>query len=164
MAGQGDSDPVDAMTESAEPRVFDIPVCEPCIRGEGGECHSPGCSFFLFEAPPEGAGAIAQHVIEMTDHPPAMTPDEIRDEVRLRETDDPIEAFEIFVKRRVDPSLHAHFADSDENDAEFVREAIRRAIGGRTAGDAAIECATDVCTRTIGRDWHCAEHAGEADR
>ena len=41
---------------------------------------------------------------------------------------DPIAAFNLFVKRNVDPSLHAHFSDSDANEAEFVRRAIRASM------------------------------------
>ncbi|WP_141564416.1 hypothetical protein [Mycolicibacterium palauense] len=47
----------------------------------------------------------------------------------LNTSDDPIEVFNAFVTLRTDPSLHAHFADSDDNDAESVRRAIRRALG-----------------------------------
>ncbi len=46
----------------------------------------------------------------------------------LRNATDPIAAFNLFVKRNVDPSLHAHFADSDPNEAEYVRRAINAAI------------------------------------
>lgn len=29
-------------------RVFmDAPVCGPCLDGEAGECHVPGCVFYL---------------------------------------------------------------------------------------------------------------------
>lgn len=48
--------------------------------------------------------------------------------VALRDATDPIDAFNLFVKRNVDPSLHAHFADSDPNEAEYVRRAIKAAI------------------------------------
>ena len=30
-----------------------IPVCESCEKGEGGECHTPGCSFWMRKAPKE---------------------------------------------------------------------------------------------------------------
>lgn len=26
-------------------------ACQACLNGEGGECHSPGCLFFLCRAP-----------------------------------------------------------------------------------------------------------------
>lgn len=38
-----------------------------------------------------------------------------------------IELFDQFVRQYVDPSLHAHFADNDNNAAERVRQAIREA-------------------------------------
>lgn len=38
--------------------AFEIPVkryaiylCDPCVRGEGGECHTPGCSLWMKRAP-----------------------------------------------------------------------------------------------------------------
>lgn len=40
-----------------------------------------------------------------------------------------LEMFDEFVRDYVDPSLHAHFADNDDNRAEYVRRAIRRAAG-----------------------------------
>lgn len=40
--------------EMAEtPKVRMIPVCEACERGEGGECHTPGCSFWMRDGPKE---------------------------------------------------------------------------------------------------------------
>ena len=24
-----------------------ITICDPCLNGEGGECHTPGCAFWL---------------------------------------------------------------------------------------------------------------------
>ncbi|WP_052956752.1 hypothetical protein [Mycolicibacter heraklionensis] len=47
-------------------------------------------------------------------------------------SDDPIVVFDAFVVLNTDPSLHAHFADNDTNDAERVRAAIRRAIAPTT--------------------------------
>jgi hypothetical protein len=26
-------------------------VCDLCLSGAGGECHVPGCSFFIWDAP-----------------------------------------------------------------------------------------------------------------
>lgn len=46
--------------------------------------------------------------------------------VKLRYATDAIEAFNIFVKRNCDPTLYAHFMDDDDNEAEYVREAIRQ--------------------------------------
>ncbi|HET7327866.1 MAG TPA: hypothetical protein VFJ14_11350 [Nocardioidaceae bacterium] len=31
-----------------------VPVCWPCIRGEGSECHTPGCALWLRDVPPDG--------------------------------------------------------------------------------------------------------------
>lgn len=38
---------------------------------------------------------------------------------------DAIELFDQFIVKRVDPSLHGHLFDSDDNDGEYVRRAIR---------------------------------------
>lgn len=46
----------------------------------------------------------------------------------LRFASDPIAAFNLFVKRHVPAELHAHFADDDDNEAEYVRRAIRAAM------------------------------------
>ncbi|MCT7373384.1 hypothetical protein [Mycolicibacterium llatzerense] len=46
----------------------------------------------------------------------------------LRFATDPIAAFNLFVKRNVAPSLQPHFADNDDNEAEYVRRAIRGAM------------------------------------
>jgi hypothetical protein len=63
----------------------------------------------------------------------AWGPGSLEDYVKLSgqaggECPDPIEVFNIFIKRNVDTKHHAHLADSDDNDAEFVRRAIRDAI------------------------------------
>lgn len=36
-----------------EPTVsrYEIYLCELCIKGVGGECHTPGCALFLSRAP-----------------------------------------------------------------------------------------------------------------
>jgi hypothetical protein len=44
----------------------------------------------------------------------------------LRNARDAIEAFNLFVKRNVDESRQAQYAEHGENEAEFVRRAIRR--------------------------------------
>lgn len=51
-------------TNEAEVRTVMIPVCELCITGEGGECHTPGCSFFLFPAPSEGANSMGRGFLD----------------------------------------------------------------------------------------------------
>jgi len=30
-----------------------LPVCARCEAGEGGECHTPGCSFWMHDGPTE---------------------------------------------------------------------------------------------------------------
>lgn len=30
---------------------YAILLCEPCIEGAGGECHSPGCALWMHRAP-----------------------------------------------------------------------------------------------------------------
>lgn len=30
---------------------IDAQVCEHCLNGEGGECHEPGCMFWMNRAP-----------------------------------------------------------------------------------------------------------------
>jgi hypothetical protein len=63
----------------------------------------------------------------MTDQP--ATPDtqggELKEYLQLRNGTDPIEAFNLFIKRNC-PDLYAHFIDSDDNEAEFVRRIMRR--------------------------------------
>ena len=31
--------------------LVQLNLCEPCLDGVGGECHTPGCSLFLHTAP-----------------------------------------------------------------------------------------------------------------
>jgi len=37
--------------EGHEPRVWAFPICELCLRTSGPECHTPGCSFWMHDAP-----------------------------------------------------------------------------------------------------------------
>lgn len=38
--------------ESAdEVRVYRLELCGRCVRGEGGECHTPGCALWMNRAP-----------------------------------------------------------------------------------------------------------------
>lgn len=41
------------LPDSTEPRLIAIGfnVCEPCLTGAGGECHVPGCTFWMHDAP-----------------------------------------------------------------------------------------------------------------
>lgn len=38
--------------QAADPEVVmvTVPVCAPCLSGAGGECHSPGCAWFICPA------------------------------------------------------------------------------------------------------------------
>lgn len=47
----------------------------------------------------------------------------------------PVEAFDIFIKRWVDPRWWPHLMDSDDNDAEFVRRHIYNHIDRRDDDD-----------------------------
>lgn len=50
----------------------------------------------------------------------------VEEYLALRYADDPIEAFNLFIKAWVPEKYHAHLLDDDENDGEFVRGHIRR--------------------------------------
>jgi hypothetical protein len=50
--------PRPAATLEGDPRMSDprlnlvkLVLCDPCLDGKGGECHSPGCCLFLNRAP-----------------------------------------------------------------------------------------------------------------
>lgn len=49
----------------------------------------------------------------------------------LRYADDPVEAFNLFIKAWVSESRHGHLLDDDENDGEFVRGHIRAAMAAQ---------------------------------
>jgi hypothetical protein len=51
-------------------------------------------------------------------------PGELEDYLTLRHTQDPIEAFNLFIKRWVHPSWWPHLMDNDDNEAEYVRRVI----------------------------------------
>lgn len=55
-------------------------------------------------------------------------PPEAQSYVRLHAAEDPIEAFNVFIERWVPLAMRAHLMDNDDNDAEWVRGMIRRAI------------------------------------
>ncbi len=45
------------MSATSEPvvvRRYLVYVCDLCVAGNGGECHVPGCAFWLRDAPEEG--------------------------------------------------------------------------------------------------------------
>jgi hypothetical protein len=37
-------------------RLF--PICEPCVRGEGRECHTPNCALWMHDVPPDGLNEV----------------------------------------------------------------------------------------------------------
>jgi myo-inositol-1-phosphate synthase len=39
-----------------------VPVCAACESGIGGECHTPGCSFWMRDAPSE---SLAFHDVDL---------------------------------------------------------------------------------------------------
>lgn len=57
-------------------------------------------------------------------------PGPLEDYVKLtqqgKEPTDLLEAFDIFIKRNVDTTRHAHLLDYDDNDGEFIRRLIRK--------------------------------------
>lgn len=70
-------------------------------------------------------------------------PGELEDYLALRDSQDAEAVFNLFVKRWVHPSWHPHLADSDDNEAEYVRRTIRAAIAqAACAGFAAGAVAT----------------------
>lgn len=44
-----------------------VTLCEPCLLGEGGECHTPGCALWMSRGP--DAGPIAHELL-----PPSFGP------------------------------------------------------------------------------------------
>jgi hypothetical protein len=42
-------------------RTVTLTLCVPCLAGEGGECHSPGCALWMSTAPDV---PITQHLAE----------------------------------------------------------------------------------------------------
>lgn len=35
-----------------------LDVCQACLKGEGGECHTPGCAFWMSTAPDVPLGIV----------------------------------------------------------------------------------------------------------
>lgn len=61
-------------------------------------------------------------------HNQSSKDEDMEEYIQLRyKITDPIEAFNLFIKRNI-PDLYAHFIDDDENEAEFVRQIIKDAI------------------------------------
>lgn len=45
-------------------RLHTLTICELCLDGEGGECHVPGCAFWMDDAPgPVLAAWLRDHVL-----------------------------------------------------------------------------------------------------
>lgn len=53
---------VTAVTPSREALTY-LPICAPCVRGEGSECHTPGCALFLRDVPTDGL--IAEFALDL---------------------------------------------------------------------------------------------------
>lgn len=63
----------------------------------------------------------------------------------------PVEAFNHFIMKWVDPKWHAHLLDEDTNDAERVRDAIRAlAVHRRLSGQANLLLARIVAAANLG--------------
>jgi hypothetical protein len=45
-------------TPEPTPDLVLVPICDPCIRGEGKECHTPDCGFWMCAVPPDGANDV----------------------------------------------------------------------------------------------------------
>lgn len=46
---------------SEQLRRIEAYACEPCLSGAGGECHVPGCAFWMDDAPTGDFLAWLQH-------------------------------------------------------------------------------------------------------
>jgi hypothetical protein len=42
-------------------RQYKVFVCDLCVGGKGGECHVPGCAFWLRDAPEEARPLETQY-------------------------------------------------------------------------------------------------------
>jgi hypothetical protein len=51
-----------AVTPNREALTY-LPICAPCVRGEGSECHTPGCALFLRDVPADGL--IAEFALDI---------------------------------------------------------------------------------------------------
>ena len=56
-------------TQEIPVRDVTISLCELCINGAGGECHTPGCALWMNRAPdlPVWAAMTGQEVGELCD-------------------------------------------------------------------------------------------------
>lgn len=46
-------------------RLVALMLCQRCIDGEGGECHTPGCGLYMNRAPDLPLTVIADLKVEM---------------------------------------------------------------------------------------------------
>ena len=60
----------DKITSAEKPKIavhlVAIQICQPCLDGEGQECHTPGCSMFLHRVDlpfHEGIYTILHHAL-----------------------------------------------------------------------------------------------------
>ncbi len=42
----------------ADEGIFYLPVCEPCTMGDGSECHTPECAFWMHAVPKDGCNVV----------------------------------------------------------------------------------------------------------
>ncbi|WP_396921610.1 hypothetical protein [Mycolicibacterium sp.] len=97
-----------------------------------GDCWAKDCHWRGFD------DDHAAHLVDVLLSLPDIQIDEANAErgtgeyLALRYADYPVEAFDLFVKYWVPPKWHAHLADTDDNDAEFVRRHIRASSSSTT--------------------------------
>lgn len=42
---------MDQEEQAVAVQSVELVVCDPCLAGAGGECHTPGCAFWMHTAP-----------------------------------------------------------------------------------------------------------------
>lgn len=47
-------------------RRIETYVCDPCLVGEGSECHTPGCMFWMHDVPTEDTAHALRSAAEVT--------------------------------------------------------------------------------------------------
>lgn len=50
--------------------TFEVTICALCLDGVGGECHVPGCAFWMDDAPAQGVARRLHNAA----HPPRVLP------------------------------------------------------------------------------------------
>lgn len=53
------------MTPNADSEAYSLArvtldVCQACLLGKGGECHTPGCAFWMSQAPDVPLGIVIE--------------------------------------------------------------------------------------------------------